>query len=275
VLKFKSTSSDGIKIESYTRQKEGKFFSKLSAEYTKKPWGTANLEVNNKTEVSISLKNSSLYKGLKNKLTGKLKDKKGKKIREVVLDSTFAGASFATNAKMTYGLDSETIKGEFSATAGEENLTVGGSYPLTVSTKTFDIVKGKGQDSALPFDNLSLGVELKLSDITCSLLTKPKSELEVGFVGDVASKTKLGGKFYVPGEGDKDKVSMIQLGVNHKLDSDTTLYGVFESTGSVKGTFAKKFADPKLTASFTFGMDLTKGPDLVKPMGISIALGDA
>ena len=90
----------------------------------------------------------------------------------------------------------------------------------------------------------------------------------MGFVQKVSSKTTVGGKFHVPKKG-KDAPHTLTFGVNHKLDSDTTLYGVLQSTGGVKGTIAKKFADPKLTASVTFGMDLTKGTALSQPVGLA------
>lgn len=167
------------------------------------------------------------------------------------------------------------MKAEVSGCFGDDSgLSVGGMYPFTLKMDTFELQKAKGAESAFTVEQLSLGVEMKKKDITCSLLTKPQSEIELGFVKTSPSGTKLGGKFSIPGDG-SDDVSKVQLALNHKLDADTSLYGTFDSTGSLKGTVAKKFSDPSLTFSLTFGMDISKGYDLVQPVGVAIALGDA
>jgi len=250
----------------------------LDTEYGCKKTGTKfTLNLNSKTEVEIAASSSKLYEGTKATLTGKWKEEKGKWLRDIVLDTQYTNKKygFAGQEKVTVELDTKTVKAEISASIGDDSgLSCGCMYPFKLKTDTFELVKAKGAESAFTVEQLSLGVEMKKEDITCSLLTKPQSEIELGFVKTNSNGTKLGGKFSIPADG-SDDVSKVQLALNHKLDGATSLYGTFDSTGSLKGTVAKKFSDPSLTFSLTFGMDISKGYDLVQPVGVAIALGDA
>jgi len=147
----------------------------LDTEYGCKKTGTKfTLNLNSKTEVEIAASSSKLYEGTKATLTGKWKEEKGKWLRDIVLDTQYTNKKygFAGQEKVTVELDTKTVKAEISASIGDDSgLSCGCMYPFKLKTDTFELVKAKGAESAFTVEQLSLGVEMKKEDITCSLLT--------------------------------------------------------------------------------------------------------
>mmetsp|Transcript_26034 Transcript_26034/g.48531 ORF Transcript_26034/g.48531 Transcript_26034/m.48531 type:complete len:306 (-) Transcript_26034:256-1173(-) len=269
VLKFKTKSEDGVTIESYTKYKKGTFFSEITASGSLPKKSSFKLLLNSNRDVELSAKSKGLYKGLAAEIAAKASTKAHKG----VLDLQYSQDFFAAQGKFTQTFDKSVLEGEISATIGEDNLSVGAMVPVKFCTKTFAPKVPKGVDEAFSLENFNLGVQMDLKDLSCNLLVKPKGAVELGFVQDVSKCTKLGGKFSVPAEGAKGSPT-VSLAMSKKID-DVALHGAFDTTGNLKGTISKKYANPKLTASLTFGMDLTKGSDLIQPVGLAIALGDA
>eukprot|EP00468_Gymnochlora_sp_CCMP2014_P011744 CAMPEP_0167758426 /NCGR_PEP_ID=MMETSP0110_2-20121227/10460_1 /TAXON_ID=629695 /ORGANISM="Gymnochlora sp., Strain CCMP2014" /LENGTH=297 /DNA_ID=CAMNT_0007644697 /DNA_START=73 /DNA_END=966 /DNA_ORIENTATION=- len=262
VLKFSTKNGEGVQINSYTRHKGDEILSEISAKYSGEP-ANISLTLDNKSSIKLTGSTTKLYDGLEAELSLKYGKKKGA-VGGLNLTYQKDFVKCALDISAVKSGENAGINNELCASIGEDYLSVGGSYPISLSPDL--------KLNAMKFDDLSIGVAWNLKDLSCTLINKPDNEVKMGFLQKMSGSTTLGAEYHVKG---LDKTPKLTFGLQHKVSPELTVNGALASTGTLSGKLTQKFKEPNLTAALTFGMDLTKGYDLIQPVGVTVSLGDA
>ncbi len=278
VLKFRSKNGDGVVIDTYTSRKGGRFFCELGAEAQAPAiQGKVNLKFDTNKMVELSAESDKVADGLKIKGAAKYAAYKGafkaqtdkkKYYRQVNADVSYKQDFVSAQVKVNSLVDSSLVDAEVSATIGDSGLSIGGKYPIALDLKDL------GKTARPPLFPPFVGVEWRLKNLTATMLTSPGQEVKLGFLQTVSDKTKIAAQYVNPKDEGKAGGTTLELAASYKLSKDTNVYGTFKSDGQVKATVEKSFAQPDLTASLTFGMDLAQGAGINGPFGLMVKLGD-
>jgi hypothetical protein len=261
-LKLKS-SAGNLTVATTATYKKGAYGAEVTATLKQKDKEVV-VKANTNNTYEVTGKATKLHPGLKVSVSGKNaaygKDRAVKK--HAVVDVAYKTSNFAGQAVATVVRDTFATDLVVSGSIGEDNISVGVSYPFKFG--------GAKKSPFFRFSQRSTAVQWTPKDLTATVLCKPKGVVELGYVHKTSAATTFGGKFTTGAS------PSFEVGSSHKLDGTTNLHGKFNTAGNFNAAVEKKFAEPKLSVALTYGFSLS-GTSITQigGTGVQFKVGDA